>query len=239
MEQAIGIYSDDMAHFYENRERIVRNMVKLLRVGDNVKENLLRLNAEVGSSWMLGHYGSIFQFINFSLGIIGILGAFVVAVCLAPLFSGEVGTGMAAFVLSSRHGKNKLIAVKLLVGIGFCIGVTLVWWLVSYLLIMVIYGSGGAGLPYQIASPFSVYPLTFGQVLMVRSLCTLLGSLMTAALTMLLSSKMKAPFAVIIIVSVFLFVPTMIPFSPAFFSTRPIPCATQHGNGQYAFVQSI
>ena len=49
---------------------------------------------------------------------------FALVICLSGMFAGEVSSRMEAVVLSTRYGKNKLLAAKLLVGMSLALVVS-------------------------------------------------------------------------------------------------------------------
>jgi hypothetical protein len=75
---------------------------------------------------------------------------------------------------------------------------------------MSIYGYEGADAPFQLLVPGSPYPLTILEVVIVYTACAFCGVLLITALTLLLSSKFRSPFGVIIIIGVLIVVPTML-----------------------------
>lgn len=143
----------------------------------------------------------------------GILAAFVMAVCTAPIFAGEYSMGTDQLILSSKHGKGKLIGAKLFTGFTLAGLISLVICLQTYLQCMLVFGFDGGGAPIQIYVPLCPYPLTLGQAVLLQSISVIFACLLTAAVVILLSAKFKSPFGVIIIASLFLFLPMMVSVS--------------------------
>lgn len=132
---------------------------------------------------------------------------FALVVCLSGMFAGEVSSRMEAVVLSTRYGKNKLLAAKLLVGMSFALLVSVVTSLISYVANGMVYGFGGTELAAQMMHPFIAWDLTMGQLCLIMTGCGVLAATLTAAVTMVLSSRAKSSSSVLIIGFLFLLIP--------------------------------
>lgn len=135
---------------------------------------------------------------------------FALAICLAGMFAGEVSSRMEAVVLSTRYGKNKLLAAKLLVGMSFALLVAVVTSLISYVANGMVYGFGGTKLAAQMMNPFIAWNLTMGQLCLIMTGCGVLAAMLTAAVTMALSARAKSSSSVLIIGFLFLLIPLFI-----------------------------
>lgn len=145
-------------------------------------------------------------------GVLGLAIAFIIAICLAPLFSNEYASHMDALILSSRYGKNKAIAAKLLTGVTFAAGITILYLGITLLELSLLYGFHGWKLPVQACR--TGFPLTLPihmlQMLAISIVCAVCASCMVAAVVMFCSAKIKSSFLVIIISTLFLFLPEML-----------------------------
>lgn len=154
--------------------------------------------------------GGYTKYVNMVYAI-GIFMAFGIAICLAPMFSGEYSTKMDALILTSRYGKNKIIIAKLITGLTFSIVVTIIGLFIAFFEACLIFGTDGANTPIQFwitwSSVLFVYPLKCIEGVMILSLCTVFAAILVAAITMFLSARLKSSFSAIIISSILIFAP--------------------------------
>lgn len=127
--------------------------------------------------------------------------AMVVVICVAPIFAEEYTTRVDALILSSRYGRWKIVAAKIITGFTFAIFVSALYFLVNLLEQIWIYGRGNPSAPIQVLSQFakSSFPLNVWQMTFVLIVCGILSECLIAAVTMVCSAKMKSPFNVVII----------------------------------------
>jgi len=139
----------------------------------------------------------------------GFAGLAIVALCIAlsGVFAGEYRDRTAAVVLPTRRGKKALPVAKAIAALVF----TTVYWCVLAACIIAIhigiYGTDGWNLPIQVVFGLdNPYPMTVGQAVLVSYALGYLVALGMAALTLLLSSKMRStmPVAVVPMALVFL-----------------------------------
>lgn len=174
-------------------------------------------------------------------GTNGAILAFVIAICLAPIFSLEYSSHMDSLILSSRFGKNKVIQAKLITGISFALLFTLLLFGIFFLEIKGVYGLSGWNLPVQVsASGFYLsIPINLLEMLVISTVCCLAASCMTAVFVMFCSSRMNTPFGVIIISFIFIFLPEILILAVAeyrslFMVVNSMPTSMMHASGVIA-----
>ncbi|MEO3946457.1 ABC transporter permease subunit [Gorillibacterium sp. CAU 1737] len=143
-----------------------------------------------------------------------IVTCFVLSICTAPVFASEYETGADSIVLSTRHGRSKLISAKLKASFLFASGMFLAGWLFTFTVSMIVYGASGWDLPLQMVTArffFSPYPLTVLGAFLLTTLFGWLTCLAMVSITLLLSSRMRTSFSVIIWSTVFFMAPLFIP----------------------------
>lgn len=139
--------------------------------------------------------------------------AFVIAICLAPVFAGEYQSGADSIILSTRYGRNKVIAAKLKASFLVSLGL-IVFAVAAYtLLLLGIYGFDGGNASIQIIELLAPVPYTVFQSYLWAVLIGSLACLLVGAVTLWLSSRMRGPFPVIIVIGIFLIGPLFIPAS--------------------------
>lgn len=133
----------------------------------------------------------------------------ILAICIviAPVFSGEYQAGTDAVILSGKYGKTKLITAKIIVSLIFGTIAFVLHIVAACGLLLIAFGTDGWNLPLQIANTTIPHPLTFLQATLINIGIIYLVLLAMIGLTLLLSSKMKSPYLVLIVLVPVLFVP--------------------------------
>lgn len=133
----------------------------------------------------------------------------IVAVCivLAPVFSGEYQAGTDAVILSGKYGKTKLTTAKIMASYLFGLLAFTIHILVAFGLPLAAFGVDGWNLPMQIAGTSIPYPFTFLQGILVNLGVIYFVLFAMIGLTLLLSSKMRSPYLVLIVLVPVLFIP--------------------------------
>ncbi len=207
MEDFKVLSKTQAGQFYDTRHDRIAQIVELTRMSGKAKEQVLALDEQV-KMFKFSYTDGYTRFFVLS-SMLGLIAAFVMAVCVAPLFSGEYTSGADQLILSSRRGKNSLITAKLFTGFSLAGVICLTLAALSFGLSMTVFGSDGGSAPLQLYRILSPYPLTMGQTMLLLLTCIFFACIMTAAITMLLSAKLKTPFSVIILVGVLLIAPML------------------------------
>ncbi|MDW2798966.1 ABC transporter permease [Clostridium boliviensis] len=194
--------------YYSTRHEKMSEHILQTHMSENAKKRVIEMDEQIKTPLTFSYvdgYTRFFVMIN----SLGLFSAFAIAICVAPLFSGEYTSGADQLILSAKYGKNRLIVAKIFTGFSL----SAIWGLIqitlAFCLSLAVFGSDGGNAPLQLYAILSPYSLTMSQtaiLLMVVSLC---AYLMTSAITMLLSAKLGSPFGVIILVSVLLIAPML------------------------------
>lgn len=146
--------------------------------------------AEVATSFAYGYAGGWENIMN----CLAFLSFAIIAVCaaLAPVFAAEYQERTDSVILSSRYGRSKLVAAKIVASLVFatayfalCAGIV---WAVS----LCCHGVSGGSLPIQICAVASPYALTMAQAAAVMTGIAYLMTLGFAALTLALSAALRS-----------------------------------------------
>ena len=195
------------------RDKLIQSMEETGMSG-RAKEKVLAMDVQVKTPFTFSYTDGYTRFFTLMFTI-GLMAAFVMAICISPLFSGEYTCRADQLILASRHGKHRLIQAKLFTGFSMSAAISLVLILISYILSMLTFGFDGWSSPLQLYYPMSPYPLTMSQIALLLAVCAFFACLLTAAVTMLLSAKLKSAFGVIITITLLLVVPMFITMSYA------------------------
>lgn len=139
----------------------------------------------------------------FSIGLLVLIG-------LAPIFSAEYSRKTDAIILSSKHGKGKLIFAKIKAGLIFSV---VSWGLIEVintLIIVGIYGTTGAEAYWQNFQT-DVAPFHFNQlqITLVTLATSLLGTIFFASVIMMISVFSKNQFVSLLIGGIILIAPCL------------------------------
>lgn len=143
--------------------------------------------------------------------------AFVLMFLLAPVFAGEYG-GVDGIILSSRYGRTKCAAAKVLAAL---ITVLLVWLLLSGLNLIfafAVYGTEGLDCsilfaPVEFTEGFIPYNMRCGTLLGWQLLLGLSGALCAAGMALLFSSLCRSSLAAFAISAALYIMPVLLPVS--------------------------
>lgn len=194
--------------YYNIRHEKLVQYILQTHMSDNAKERVVAMDEQIRTPLTFSYtdgYTRFFVMIN----MLGFFTAFVIAICVAPLFSGEYTSGTDQLILSSKYGKNRLIAAKLFTGFSLTAILGLAQFALALCLSLAIFGAEGGSAPLQLYLIQSPYTLTMAQTTLLLTVVSLFAYLMSSALTILLSAKLKSPFGVIVLVSVLLIAPML------------------------------
>lgn len=198
--------------FYEIRELCMTKQIENAPISENAKEIMMQYSAEVKEPWIFSYSDGYTRFMTI-MATSGVMAAFVMVICLAPLFAGEYSNHTDQLLLSARYGKGKLIKAKFFTGFSMTGIVTLLITLQSYVQSMLTFGFDGGNANVQIYDALFPYPLTLKQAALLQSICVFFACMCMSALTMFFSSRMKSAFGVIILSVLLLCVPMFVKVS--------------------------
>lgn len=198
--------------FYEIRELRMTKQIENAPISENAKEVMMQYSEKVKEPWIFSYSDGYTRFMTI-MATSGVMAAFVMAICLAPLFAGEYSNHTDQLLLSARYGKGKLIKAKFFTGFSMTGIVTLIITLQSYVQSMLTFGFDGGNANVQIYDALFPYPLTLKQAALLQSICVFFACMCMSALTMFFSSRMKSAFGVIILSVLLLCVPMFVKVS--------------------------
>lgn len=118
--------------------------------------------------------------------------AIVIGFLASGIFADEFRTKAEMVFFSTKYGRSKATKNKVLAGI---LMTTIVYWMGMGILSIIsfgIMGTSGFMTPYQIDQPYSIYVMTYGQYYLLLLACGYIASLLSAAITMLVTVKMHS-----------------------------------------------
>ena len=147
------------------------------------------------------------------LACLGFFAFAMVAVCVAltPVFAGEYQDRTDAVLLSSRYGRSKLVAAKIIAAFAFATAYFALATLVIMGAALAFFGAEGGDLPVQVLSLGIPYDLTMAEATWTAVGIAYLMTLGFAALTLLLSSKLRSQLAIFVACAALIFLTGMVP----------------------------
>lgn len=147
------------------------------------------------------------------LACLGFLSFAMVAVCvvLTPVFAGEYQDRTDAVLLAARYGRSKLVAAKIVASLAFATAYYALAAAVIVGVALAFFGAEGGDLPVQVLALGIPYDLTMAEAAWTAIGLGYLMTLGLAALTLLLSSKLRSQLAIFAVCAALVFLPGMIP----------------------------
>lgn len=136
------------------------------------------------------YHGNYRGMLEFSYLIEWFLFVFL-ATCLAGVFADERTLGTDVLNRSALNGKGKLAWAKLLAGMTVGAGTAAFLFCALYAFNLIVFGTGGADLPFLFWQPEYPVDVTLGQVTLIEFGLSLLQGMVVAAFAMLLSELMN------------------------------------------------
>lgn len=196
--------------FYQARREKIEKILNHASRGlsQEEKDYWRNLNSKVEEPFQYGYYGGWKIIITaFELLMFAVL---AVCIVIAPVFSGEYQAGTDAVILAGQYGKTKLTTAKLLAALLFGMLAFTFHVIVALGLPLAAFGTEGWNLPLQINETTVPYPLTFLQGTLVHLGVIYVVLIAMIGLTLLLSSQMKSPYLVLIVVVPVLLIPMLL-----------------------------
>ncbi|SHI66281.1 ABC transporter permease subunit [Lutispora thermophila] len=210
--EMFSISKESLDDFYTVRQSMVEKIINNTAMNSAEKANSLNLSRKVKTPFIYSYAGGYTRLFS-QMYVTALIICFICSVCIAPLFAGEYTDRADSLILSSKYGKNKIIHAKLFTGISFTVLLCIVLTIVSFVTTMIFFGWDGSNSPIQLFLPLSIVPYTMGKIALMYSILILFASILSSALTMLLSAKFRSPFMVVVIMTVITVLPGFVNIS--------------------------
>lgn len=138
---------------------------------------------------------------------------FVIMICVSPVFASEYESGAAALLLTTKHGKNKLIIAKIITAIVFSLVYLFVGIGTAVGIFGMVVGIWGTELPIQLVRTTIPYDWSIGKACVISFAIILLVALAIALFTVMLSARTKGSMVTLVIDFVLLIGPAFFPMS--------------------------
>lgn len=123
----------------------------------------------------------------------------MLAICLSNVFSVEYLRKTDAIILCSHYGKKHLYLAKVLAGISFGVIIAILFFGITAISSICVYGADGFSAALQIAFPLSSWNISIGESILVLLFVLLIISVLYSVAIMILSEILKNSVAVMAI----------------------------------------
>ena len=141
--------------------------------------------------------GYTYGWLSTSQNMVKILTAlsFVIVIMIAPVFSGEYG-GLDSIILTSKYGKTKCAAAKIIASVLSALTVTTVISAIHFVCALILYGRDGLDCsilfaPAGFVEGYIPFNITCGTLLKYQFLLAYTGAISVTGITLLLSAVCK------------------------------------------------
>lgn len=213
-----------VGNLYEARDKNIKLIIDEYGETNAKKDFLEKIYASISTPFYYEANDSWTTMIRY-VSTVGMIVVLLITIPGSSVFSDEFQTNNVGGVFfSSRFGRSKAIKVKILSGI---IVTTAIYWGSMMLLSLIsfsIMGISGYNVPHQFFYSYSIYDITIFHEYCIILICGYIASLLSAAISMLISARAKTgglsigvPF---LIFAVSPFVGRILPFK-TFFQLTP------------------
>lgn len=125
----------------------------------------------------------------------------LIAICLSGIFTDEHTRKTDQIVLCSPLGKTKLYLVKMAVGISFAAISAILFFVLTFIFMLCLYGAEGSKAAFQFMYAESSDPITCGQAIIIAYAQMVIAAVLTSVFVMALSEALKSNIATLAILS--------------------------------------
>lgn len=210
------LHGMNAAYLYRNatQSALFRNFSDLdgnwngLSVSDVFGEEDIKIGYTYG--WLQTSQNMVRIFIVLSL---------VVAIMIAPVFSGEYG-GLDNIILTSKYGKTKCVAAKIIAGILATLTVTMVVSALNLIYAFILYGGSGLDCsilfaPSGLVEDYIPFNITCGTLLKYQILLAFTSAISITGISLVLSAACKNQMVALVASAAIYLFPIVLPVSEA------------------------
>ena len=122
---------------------------------------------------------------------------FVIGICIAPVFAGECQNRTDTLLLTTKYGKNKALAAKILISLAFTVLYITLCGLIGFIMNVLLLGTEGWNLPIQLWDTIYPYQWSVAVACAVNFGVILLIMLFLTAFSLLQSAVSRTPLVVL------------------------------------------
>lgn len=171
---------------YRMRSEAMENDYTFNRLNEAEKQYLKAMEETVEKPFTYRYCQGCATLIQ-GIPICGMLLVFASAICVPGIFTEDKRTKADRIVLSSKHGKTLVYAVKTTAAVIFCITVFLLSLFTGLILFTVFFGTEGYDAPVQMLDPFLSLDITCGEAALILTGMGIAEGVILSMLCMIIS----------------------------------------------------
>lgn len=176
--------------FYQTRESILEYLYDYFYLSDAEKEYWFSKEAQIRKPFVWKtNYGLYSMRSNISASIT--LAIFMIGICLSGMYAGELSYRTEDLIFCTKTGRGTIALAKLIAGGLFSAAVGGILFMAVNVPHVIFNGFSGWDTACQLIVPFTSYPYSSGQMVLVCFGVYMLASLLVGSLVMLLSCVLK------------------------------------------------
>ena len=202
----------DEADLYSRRQDMLENNWKYYYLNEGEKEYWRQQELSIEKPIEYAYKEGWWTLLD-ALYTIGIMTLLTIAICLSNVFTVEQSRKTDQLIFCSRYGKGTLYLSKMLAGISFAAGISLLYTVVTVVQTLAVYGSDGFFAAFQLIYPDYSARISVGQAVVIAYALLFIAAILTGVFTMVLSEILQngigtlATISGIIILSMFVRIP--------------------------------
>lgn len=209
--------SDEMINnFYKVRHDKVRQLINRENLKQTQNKFVLDKDSKLKIPFTYDYTYGWNKIYNGPYTPIFLLMGLVICFIISPIFANEYETGAISLILSSKYGKNQTIVAKILSAFIITTAIFIFSMLVFMFINFGVYGVGGFNASIQMLSFYTFYKLTILQVFKYGLILNYIVILSVMSIIIFISSLFKKSFNVLIISSLWTFLPFFMRFHVRF-----------------------
>ena len=206
----LAVKSNELEDFYIERQGKIQNRLNTMKYSRAEREYWDKKANITKGPYKYGYFRG-WHHINESLDIF-MLVIVAIGIAISGVYSKEHETGADAVLLSSKYGKTKLVAGKIIASLIFSVTTVLLGILLCIIPILIFFGTEGWNLPIQVLGTDILYNWNLLEMVGIRIFMTILSAIVITTIALILSSTIKKTTSVVVIVMILyiggLFVPS-------------------------------
>ncbi len=202
----------DETELYAGRQDMLEDLWNSAYLTEGEKEYWRQQELSVETPFVYAYKEGWWMLLD-GLYTIGIMTLLTIAICLSGVFPVERARKTDQLIFSSRYGKRTLYLAKILAGISFAAGISLLYTAAAAILALAVYGCDGFGAALQLIYPDYSGSISVGQAVLISYGLLLAAAVLAGAFVMVLSEILKnavgtlAVISGVIILSMFVNIP--------------------------------
>ena len=187
-------WTPDLDDLYAQRQSMLENQWISENLSEGEKAFWRQKEAGIKTPFVYQITDSYYMLFR-AVTTIGLLVLMAVSICLSGLFAEEHTKRTDQLILCSKHGKGMAYWAKILAGISFAGGISLLLSIFAALVSVGIYGTDGFDAMFQLIFAEYSYPLTVCQAVLILYGCVIVTSVIFSTFVMLLSEILHSNIA--------------------------------------------